>query len=613
MPATDSHVPITAQPWRTSLTMLVFAGLFGYVAFRLQFLQIDQSKKLVELGERQRTRTWTIQAPRGGLYDSDGSPLAVSDGTWNITADPVYMDDRLRATVELSRILDLPREDLRKEFELPRNGRTIARGITDDQANEVKKLKLGGVFVRREFSRRYPEGPLAAHTLGFVLRDGKGGAGIEQVFDGDLSGTPGKEIVTVDALGKPSLTDAESIPAQPGAHVQLTISAPIQRFLEEALMAQVAACKPLSAAALVVRPSTGEVVAMASWPTFDPTDLTKLQISALRNNVLTFPYEPGSTMKPLFAGAAVADRLTTFSEMINCEKGAWTYGEGRAKRTIREKTGGHGILSVTDGIAYSDNILMAKLGVRMQPERMQEWMRLFGFGLTLGFTLPGEEPGLLPRANPWTRVNEGMSLPIGHGFMVTPLQLAMAHAAVANGGVWLPPRIIKRVWIVEGERERDLPLPVLPEPHRIYTPEVAAALQVAMTHTLTEGTAKAAELDGYTAAGKTGTSEKVVNGRYSNGDNIGSFVCWAPAEPQMRPELLCLVVVDDPSVGKGFGSIVAAPVVQQVLQKSLEYLRVPKHPVPEATTPVRAPTNAAARTTPRPAATPTGTTPRIRR
>lgn len=610
MPATDSHVPITAQPWRTGLTMLVFAGLFGYVAFRLQYLQIDESKRLVELGERQRTRTWTIQAPRGGLYDADGSPLAVSDGTWNITADPVYMDDRLRATVELSRILDLPREELRQEFELPRNGRTIARGITDEQANQVKALKLGGVYVRREFVRRYPEGPLAAHTLGFVLRDGKGGAGIEQVFDSDLSGTPGKEIVTVDALGKPSLTDAESIPAQPGAHVQLTISAPIQRILETALLEQIAKCKPLSAAGIVIRPGTGEVVAMASWPTFDPTDLSKLQVSALRNNVLTFPYEPGSTMKPLFAGAAVADGLTTFTEMINCEKGAWTYREGRAARTMREKTGGHGILSVIDGIAYSDNILMAKLGVRMQPERMKEWMKLFGFGRTLGFTLPGEEPGILPRAEKWTRINEGMSLPIGHGFMVTPLQLAMANAAVANGGVWLPPRLVKRMWTIgEGERERDLPLPPLPEPRRIYTPEVAAALQQAMTHTLTEGTAKSAELDGYTAAGKTGTAEKVINGRYSNGNNIGSFICWAPAEPTLRPELLCLVVVDDPSVGKGFGSVVAAPVVQQVLQKSLEYLRVPKHPAAEPEKP-RTPTSATARTTPRPT---TGAPARIRR
>lgn len=193
---------------------------------------------------------------------------------------------------------------------------------------------------------------------------------------------------------------------------------------------------------------------------------------------------------------------------------------------------------------------------------------------------------MLPRAANWTRINEGMSLPIGHGFTVTPLQLAMAQSAIANGGMWLPPRLVKRVWsITDGERERDLPLPVLRPSRRIYTPEVAAALQEAMTHTLTEGTAKSAELDGYTAAGKTGTAEKVINGRYSDGHNIGSFICWAPAEPALRAELLCLVVIDDPSVGKGFGSVVAAPVVQQVLQKSLEYLRIPKHPKVEEEVP----------------------------
>ena len=586
MPATDSHVPITAQPWRTALTMLVFAGLFAYVAFRLQVLQIDEAKHLAEMGERQRTRTWTIQAARGGVYDADGVPLAVSEGTWTIVVDPMYMDDRLRATVELSRILELAREDLRKEFELLRNGRTLARGINDDQAQKVKALKLAGVYVRREFTRRYPEGPLAAQSLGFVLRDGKGGAGVEQVFDGDLAGTPGKEMVTVDALGKPSLTDAESISPQPGAHIQLTISAPIQRFLEAALMDQVSKCKPLSAAGIVIRPATGEVVALASYPTFDPTDLSKLNVTALRNNALTFPYEPGSTMKPLFAGAAVADGLTSFGEMINCEKGAWTFSEGRARRTIHEKTGGHAILSVTDGIAFSDNILMAKLGVRMEPERLHEWMKLFGFGKVSGFALPGEEPGQLPRAAKWTKVNEGMSLPIGHGFMVTPIQLAMAHAAIANGGMWLPPRLVKRIWAIgDGERERDLPLPVLTPARRIYSPEVAAALQEAMTHTLTEGTAKSSELEGYTAAGKTGTAEKVINGQYSGNHNIGSFVCWAPAEPNLRPELLCLVVIDDPTVGRGFGAVVAAPVVQQVLQKSIEYLRVPKHPVEETIPP----------------------------
>jgi cell division protein FtsI (penicillin-binding protein 3) len=575
----DAAVLIAPQPWRTGLAMVAFAALFALIAWRLHHLQVDQGGHLAELGERQRTRTWTIQAARGNLYDADGAPLAVSDGTWTVTCDPIYMDDRLRATVELNRILGIPRSELRAHFESPRNGRTLAKSLDDAHAEEIRRLNLAGVYVRREFTRRFPEGALAAHTLGFVFADGKGASGIEQALDQEMAGIPGHETVTVDALGKPSLTDAESQPAQPGAHVQLTISMPIQRILETALLEQVGACRPLSAAGVVIRPATGEILAMASWPTFDPARITARDQAAMRNNLLTFPYEPGSTMKPLVVGAAVSDGLTSFSEMINCERGAWTYREGRAVRTIHEKTGGHGILSVVQGISLSDNILMAKLGVRMTPEQMKGWMQRLGFGQRTGITLRGEDSGLLPRGSggKWSRLNENMSLSIGHGIMVTPLQLALAHAAVANGGLWLPPRLIKRVYAA-GDQERELPTPALPEPRRIFSPEVAAGIQEAMTHTMTDGTAQDSELVGYTAAGKTGTAEKVVGGGYSSAHNIGSFVCWAPAEPNVRPELLCLVVVDDPSVGKGFGSIVAAPVVQKVLQASLEYLHVPKRP-----------------------------------
>lgn len=573
----DAAVLIAPQPWRTGLTMMVFTALFALIGWRLHHLQVSQGDHLTELGERQRTRTWTLQAARGSLYDTDGAPLAISDGTWSVTCDPVYMDDRLRATVELSRILGIPRAELRTHFESPRNGRTLTKSLDDLHAEEIRHLNLAGIYVRREFTRRYPEGALAAHALGLLFADGKGASGVEQAFDQELAGTPGHETLMVDALGKPSLTDAESNPAKPGAHVQLTISMPIQRILEEALLDQVGKCKPVSAAGVIIRPATGEILAMASWPTFDPVRVTARDQSAMRNNILTFPYEPGSTMKPLVVGAAVTEGLTSFSEMINCERGAWTYREGKAARTIHEKTGGHGILSVTQGISLSDNILMAKLGVRMTPEQMKSWMQRFGFGRRTGVALLGEEAGILPRAAKWSRSQENMSLAIGHGIMVTPLQLAFAHAAVANGGLWLPPRIVKRIYAV-GEYELELSVPALAEPRRIFSPEVAAGIQEAMTHTLTDGTAKASELEGYTAAGKTGTAEKVIGNSYSGTHNIGSFVCWAPAEPNVRPELLCLVVVDDPSIGKGFGSLVAAPVVQRVLQASLEYLRVPKSP-----------------------------------
>ena len=263
-----------------------------------------------------------------------------------------------------------------------------------------------------------------------------------------------------------------------------------------------------------MRPATGEIVALASWPSFDPTDLSRLQVSTLRNNVLTFPYEPGSTMKPLFAGAAVADRLTTFAERIDCEKGAWTFREGRAKRTIHEKTGGHGILSVTDGIALSDNILMAKLGIRLGPERLEEWVRRLRFGQRTGICLPGDEPGIIPGKRAWNPTDACMSVPMGHGVAVTPIQMACAHAAVANGGMWLPPRLVKRVWTVgEDGQERELPLPALGTPERLFESADAAQIQVAMTHT---PTAKASASSMPMAAQKTinCTTRGLVRARY---------------------------------------------------------------------------------------------------
>ena len=572
-------IPIASQPWRLGLTMLVFAALFGVVGWRLRFLQVEEADRLVELGERQSERTLTVQAPRGNLYDSDGIPLAVSDGTWMVTADPLYMDDKLRATIELSRILGISRDEMRKQFEIPRNGRTIAKGVDDDHAELIKKLKLAGVYVRREFTRRYPEGAVAAQLLGFVAASGIGGGGLEYQFDKQLSGVAGKESITIDALGKPSLTDEVSVPSQPGAHLQLTINLAIQRELEKDLLEQVEKSQPASAAGVIIRPTTGEIVAMASWPTFDPRDLATVRSASLRNNVTSFVYEPGSTMKPLVAGATIAEGLAHWSETIDCERGVWTYHVGHAARTIHESTGGHGVLSIVQGIALSDNILMAKLGIRMGPTRLFNWETRFGFGRRTGITLPGEDGGIMLPESRWSVLGSCMSVPMGHEIAVTPLQLAMAHAAIANAGQWLPPRVVKRVFTTDEQgNEHELELAKLPEPRSVFTPDDASQIQEAMTHTMTEGTGKKADLAGYSCAGKTGTAEKLVGGHYSHSNHVGSFVCWAPAEPGVRPELLCLVVIDDPSKGGHYGAEIAAPVVQKVLQAALEALHVPKRP-----------------------------------
>ena len=592
----DAAVPVAAQPWRIALTTLLFAGLFGIVVMRLYHLQIEAGEHLAERGVAQRLRKLEIKAARGNLYDASGVPLAVSDGRWTLYADPGYMDDRLRATVELNRILGIPREELRKHFESRFNGRKIAKGLDDEQAAAVRALikpakgsgraPMAGLALHREFMRIYPEGGLAAHVLGFVLGDGDGGAGIEQQLNAHLRGVPGEETIAVDALGAPSVIDQESRPARPGAQVQLTLDVLIQRELEKALAAAVEKHRPKNACGVIVRPATGEVVALASWPTFDPANLAELKPEALRNNVLSFVYEPGSTMKPLVAGAAVTDRLASWSEQVFCENGRWTYRVGKGARTLTDhsvKHGGHQNLTLVQGIAVSDNILMGKLGVRLGPERLHDWIvDRFGFGRRTGISIPGEDRGIVLPERQWTILGSCLSVPMGHEIAVTPLQMAMAHAAVANGGLWMPPRLVKRVWY-DDSSGRELPLPELPPPRRMFEPADAAKVQEAMASVMEEGTGKKVQLVGYTSAGKTGTSEKLVGGRYSKSNHVGSFVCWAPVSPGRKPEFLALVVIDDPSQGGHYGSETAAPVVQRVLQYALEQQRVlPDAPIPVA-------------------------------
>jgi cell division protein FtsI/penicillin-binding protein 2 len=578
------RTPADRQPWRFGLSALAFLVIAGVVVWRLWSLQILEGARFTELSRKQSSTSWTLPSQRGAIYDTYGAPLVESQHAWRVIADAKYLEDRLRATIELSRILGLSREEIRKELETGRNGRVLAQGIDDNVAQAIRDLRIQGLDVRRDYVRVYREGNLAGHVLGF-LADGKGGAGIEMRFNELLAGKPGHQDLKRDARGRVLIDTSEFTPAVPGARVQLTIDVVIQRRLEEELQKAWIKHAPLRAAGIVVRPSTGEIVAMASLPSFDPVTRVGLSGEALRNNAMGLVYEPGSTFKPLIAGAAVVEKLTTFTESIYCERGRWTYREGRAARTITDhslKHGGHGNLTVIQGIAVSDNILMAKLGIRLGPQRLGMWVDRLGFGRRTGLCLPGEESGIVTNKKNWKNINEGMSIPMGHNIAVTPLQLVMAHAAVANGGLWNPPKLVKRIWTQDLDgRDTDLSLPALPATQRMYEVEHAAAIEEAMTHVLTEGTGKGVQLDGYTAAGKTGTTEKLVNGVYSKQLHVGSFVCWAPADGKVggtKPELVALVVIDEPTKNGRYGSETAAPVVQAVLQDGLEHLKVEKDP-----------------------------------
>ncbi|MFW5844812.1 MAG: peptidoglycan D,D-transpeptidase FtsI family protein [Planctomycetota bacterium] len=580
-------IPAPAQPGRTWLVISAFALVAGLVVWRLYDLQVRQAGTYMHLAERQETRTWSLPAARGSIRDIRGRELAASRERWNLFADPDYMDDKLGATIALSRLLDLPRAELRQHFDSGSNGRLLARGLTRAQMEAVAELDLAGVYTRLHYQRDYPQGSVAASVIGFLRADGSGAGGIESRFDANLTGVPGRRLVRVDAHGRPLLTGVDGevmeVP-RPGQHVQLTIDADLQARAEELLGTAIAHHQARAGAVIAIRPETGAIAAMASWPTFDLLQARNEgldDIGPTRNQAIQIVYESGSTMKPLVAGAAVAEGLASWEERVFCENGRWTYRHGRAARTIRDhsfKHGGHQWLTVAEGVAKSDNVLMAKLGIRLGPERLFRWVRHFGFGQKTGIDLAGESAGVVHPLRLWTPTGACMSVPIGHEFSVTPLQMALMHAAVANRGLWNPPRLVDRIFTLDPSsgRIRDLDVPPMQQPRRIFASRDALAIQDAMRLVMEEGTGRRAQLDGYSSAGKTGTTEKLIDGRYADDRHIGSFVAWAPASRSHRAELLVLCVIDDPQRNGHYGSQTAAPVVQELLQYGLdEVYRVP--------------------------------------
>jgi cell division protein FtsI (penicillin-binding protein 3) len=543
------------------------------IGVRLVYLQTAQHEWLSRRARAQQIKGETLQPVRGLILDRQGRELARTIDVDSFFAAPKELENPDDAAARIARVLNLDGTGLAARLrEGKAQGRGfvwLARKVSEEQARAVNDLGLKGVYAVQEPKRRYPNGALAAHVIGFVGMDDRGLAGVEQVYDDALRGEAGKLVLEADARRRAFESAGEA--ASDGRTLVLTVEQNVQYLAERTLLEAVARARAKSGAAVVLDPRTGEILALANAPAFDPNEAAVTPPESRRNDALQNIYEPGSTFKIVAYAGALEDGKTTADERIDCLGGGITV----AGRFIRDHTP-YGTLTATEALAKSSNVAAIKLGMRLGNERMYEYMRRFGFGAKTGVELPGETGGLLRKVKDWHGSSIG-SLAIGQEVGVTPVQMAAAFATIANDGVRVTPHLVREVRDAEGRAvER-----AEPESHRVVSAETARALRGMLEMVTLKGTAKRAQLEGYTAAGKTGTAQKIdpKTRAYSKTKHVASFVGFAPA---VNPSVVIAVIVDEP-VGAYHGGDVAAPIFRDIADQILPYLGVAPDEAPTAT------------------------------
>ena len=539
---------------------LAFTGVLG----RLGWLQVVRHAELSALAERQYSRTVLLQAQRGPIVDRQGAALATSSPAESLFAQPRALGDPVRVAARLAPVLGLPEHDIHAQLTSGRPFVWLRRKLPPATAAEVKALREPGLGFLPEPLRLYPNRELAAHVIGFDGVDG-GLEGIERAFNDALSGTPGKAVVGRDALGREVVTEATLQAPAPGQGVMLTLDRTIQYLAEREIDAAWRRTQSKAAMAVVMDPRTGDVLAIAIRPTFNPNAFLDVPGKDVwRNRAVTDPFEPGSTFKVILAAAALEEGVVRPDDRIWAENGQITI----ARTTIHDWKK-YGWLTFGEVLQNSSNVGSIKVGLTLGAERYYRYMTAFGFGAPTGVGLAGESRGLLREPRRWS----ALSLPtmsIGQEVSVTALQMVAAFSAIANDGVLMQPRLVRSLFDAEGrETRRFEPTPI----RQVVSPETARTLTRLMTQVVAQGTGHNAAIAGYEVAGKTGTAQKLdpATRRYSRNPGVLSFVGFAPAD---APRLVMLVMLDEPKNEK-WGSEAAAPIFSAIGGEVLRYLDVP--------------------------------------
>ncbi len=548
---------------------LVLAGLFacalaGLIG-RLAYLQTFRHAELALAAERQHFRTVTILPKRGPIVDRHGTPLAVSTAAESLFAQPRQIADTAGVARRVAAIVGEPETAIRRRLADDRSFVWLRRRLSPAAAQAIRALGAPGLGLVAETMRHYPNRELAAHLVGFEGMDGAGLEGIERVWDAHLAGSSGKALVERDALGRDVTTSPLQLRAStPGAGVSLTIDTTIQYLAEREIDAAYRRTQAKAAMAVVMDPKTGEILALAIRPTFNPNSFGSATGTEWRNRAVTDPFEPGSTFKVILAAAALEEGVVRPTDRIFANYGAITV----ANTTIRDWRK-YGWLTFGEVLQNSSNIGSIKVGLALGRDRYYRYISDFGFGSPTGIGLPGESRGLLRDARRWSGLSLA-TMSIGQEISVTAIQLVAALGAVANGGRLMQPRIVRALLDADGRETRTFEPRVI---RQVISPETARILTRLLVSVVERGTGHAAAIPGYEVGGKTGTAQKLdpATRRYSHAPGVLSFVGFAPADD---PRLVMLVLLDEPKNEK-WGSEAAAPIFSAIGGEVLRYLGVP--------------------------------------
>jgi cell division protein FtsI (penicillin-binding protein 3) len=545
------------------VTLALVAWMFA-IGARLIQLQVTQHVDLAARARNQQLGAIETSAVRGQLLDRQGRELARSIDTSSFFADPREITNPGEAARRIASITGQDRVELANRLREAKDGNKkfiwITRRLDVSTANQIDALNLEGVYSRKEAKRFYPNDSLAAHVLGFVGLDEIGQSGVEQYYNEKIRGESGRVYLEMDRERR--AFESHEVQPHPGQTVVLTIDQAIQYRTEQALGAAVERSNAKSGTAIVMDPQTGEILALANAPSFDPNRPPKGPAEDRVNGALQTIYEPGSTFKVVAYSAAIEEGLVKPEDKIDCQMGQITV----AGRVIHDHHP-FGVLTIADALAQSSNVGVIKLGLLVGNETMYEYIKRFGFGARTGIDLKGESPGILRLLNRWQPSSIG-SIAMGQEIAVTPLQMAAAYCAIANDGMLVKPYLVRELRSPDGA----VLFQAKPETRRILKPETTAALRTMFEGVTVFGTARKAQVEGYSAAGKTGTAQKIdpKTRAYSTTKYIGSFVGFAPVK---NPAVVIIVVIDEPE-GAYHGGDVAAPVFQEIAKQILPDLSV---------------------------------------